>query len=444
MTAESKRPAQDATAETDHVITVGIIAPPGTAARHAEALGTKLPELLNQYVDTQVRWRAEALTDPLAGVGDELSMLDETEHIVHRNGWDLGVCLIDLPVYRHAGTPGRTGRLVVGDVSYHRGIAGLSLPPLGVWALRGRLRQAILRLIAELHTGSASSQPGDREQMSAKDTDRNGDQGDHADDAEPESPDEDQSEDEQTAEQRSPTAGPLMTKRTTNITVPTKRRQHELERGVDTRFISPNGRGHLRLWAAMIAQNRPWALFHNFTAVIAVAFATGAYGLIFQSVYYLTDYFGYGRLIVVMLLAMTAMVTWIIASHHLWEPLKPSRRLPMAPLYNWITVLTLSVAVLLTYAALYLLLLLAAVLFVPSAYLESTLGHAVGPGRYPLLAWIAASIATLAGALGAGLESDEAVRHATFGGRQQQRQQLIRSQRENESTDAQHETGSRR
>ncbi len=39
-------------------------------------------------------------------------------------------------------------------------------------------------------------------------------------------------------------------------------------------------------------------------------------------------------------------------------------------------------------------------------------GHAVGIGDYTELAWLASSLATLGGALGAGLETDEAVRQA--------------------------------
>lgn len=394
-------------------ITVGVIAPPGRANRHAEKLAEMLPQLLTERVDDRVSWSLRVITDPLAGLGDELEMLDETRRIVQREGWDFGVCLTDLPVYRVQGTPGHSGRLVVADVSYQRGIAALSLPPLGVWSLRTRLRQAILRLIGELQAGESYTQHRDRESALGDDTD-----------------------DETPQERESATAGQLMSRRFTTHTVPTRRRErHELEPGIDTRFVSPAWRGHLRMWMSMVAANRPWALFHNFTAVIALALATGVYGMIFQSVYYLTDYFGPIRLLVTMLGSMTAMVIWIILSHGLWEPtLKPAGSLPMAGLYNWVTVLTLIIAVWLAYAALYLLLLLAAVLFVPEPYLEKTLGHSVGAGRYFLLAWITTSIATLAGALGAGLESDEAVRQATFGIRQQSRQELVQRERGEQSS----------
>jgi crotonobetainyl-CoA:carnitine CoA-transferase CaiB-like acyl-CoA transferase len=46
--------------------------------------------------------------------------------------------------------------------------------------------------------------------------------------------------------------------------------------------------------------------------------------------------------------------------------------------------------------------------FVPGAYFQSTLRHPVGPGNY--LAWMATSLATVAGALGASLEHEDTVR----------------------------------
>ena len=46
--------------------------------------------------------------------------------------------------------------------------------------------------------------------------------------------------------------------------------------------------------------------------------------------------------------------------------------------------------------------------------LREALGHAAEVGDYVALAWMASSLATIAGGLGAGLESDEAVREAAY------------------------------
>jgi hypothetical protein len=396
-------------------VTVGVIAPPGAASRYAQELGETLPSMLADRVDGQAHWSVDVRTDALAGLGDESGMLDETRRILRRQSWDFGICLTDLPIYRHAGIPHRSGRLVVADVSHQRSIAALSLPPLGVWALRSRLRQAILRLIGELHARPKPTPSQDPESSTS--------------DGKREEPE------ETPAQRRSATAGQLMSERSTTWTVPTRRYEHrDIELGIDTRFVSPAGRGHLRVWVAMVAANRPWALFHNFSIVIALAFATGAYGLIFQSVYRLTDYWGLARLIATMVGSMAVMVVWFIISHHLWEPTSHQQgSLPMAELYNWITVLTLSFAIVMAYAALYLLLLLAAALAVPEVYLEQTLRHPVGASRYFLLAWITASVGTVAGALGAGLETDDAVRQATFGVRQRSRLKMVQDQQNDDS-----------
>ena len=50
-------------------------------------------------------------------------------------GWDLAICLTDLPVYRG-------GALVAADVSAERGVAGLSLPAMGAMRLRPKAREA--------------------------------------------------------------------------------------------------------------------------------------------------------------------------------------------------------------------------------------------------------------------------------------------------------------
>ena len=59
--------------------------------------------------------------------------------------------------------------------------------------------------------------------------------------------------------------------------------------------------------------------------------------------------------------------------------------------------------------------------FVPGAYFQSTLKHSVGLGDYVTLAWMAASLATVAGALGASLEHEVKVREAAYGYRQRRR-----------------------
>ncbi len=152
---------------------------------------------------------------------------------------------------------------------------------------------------------------------------------------------------------------------------------------VDARFAAPGPLGHLRLWSGMVLANRPWKMLPAFKGAIAAAFATGAYVLAISSMWLLADAVGFWRLLLLMVTAIVAMVVWIIIAHHLWERPEDRERREWATLYNGVSVLTISAAVLLAYAILFLLLFVAAWIFVPGGYFQSTLKHPVGIGRVP-------------------------------------------------------------
>jgi hypothetical protein len=147
---------------------------------------------------------------------------------------------------------------------------------------------------------------------------------------------------------------------------------------VDVRFVAPGARGHLRLLSGMVLANRPWRLFPSFKGALAAAFATAAYVLVIPTIWMVADAVGWARLLALMVAAIVAMVLWIIVAHHPWK--RPSDRelRHWAALYNGVTALTITVAVLVAYAVLFALVLLAAGVFAPSAYFQSTLKHPVG------------------------------------------------------------------
>jgi hypothetical protein len=82
------------------------------------------------------------------------------------------------------------------------------------------------------------------------------------------------------------------------------------------------------------------------------------------------------------------------------------------------------------YAILYLLTLLAAVVVIDGGYLAARLGHPTGFQTYATVAWLAASIGIVAGALGSSLEGEDEVRRATYSQREQQRQARDRAAEE--------------
>ena len=393
MTGEGRTRRQERSLSTSAsrakagVVRLGLIPAPDIPEKIARELASELPDLLANRVDGSVSWDVPVVVDPLTGaVREAPEILDGCRERMLREGWDLAICLTDLPVYSD-------GRLVVADVSAKREVAGLSLPALGATRLRPRTREATLRLAHELY--ARTKQPG---------SDGSPPQGSH------------------TAE----FVGPFR-----RLDPPDEDMR---ETGVDVRFAATGARGHLRLWAGMVLANHPWKMLPAFKGAIAAAFATGAYALVITTLWILSDSVGFWRLLLLMITAIVAMVVWIIISHHLWERPQGREEQKWAALYNGVTVLTISLAVLLAYAALFALVFLAAWVFVPGAYFQTILKHPVGFGEYLTLSWLAASLATVAGALGSSLEDEDTVREAAYGYRQRRRSEA--NDREDGSDDS--------
>lgn len=91
-------------------------------------------------------------------------------------------------------------------------------------------------------------------------------------------------------------------------------------------------------------------------------------------------------------------------------------------LFNVVTITTLAIGIAALYLALVLILALAAAVTIPPAAFEKQVSASPTVGEYARLAWFAASVATVGGALGSLVESDQAVRDAAYrprGGRQE-------------------------
>ena len=173
--------------------------------------------------------------------------------------------------------------------------------------------------------------------------------------------------------------------------------------------------GHLRLLSGMVGANRPWRAFSGLSSAVVAAFGTGAYALLSTSIWQLSGQLGWPRLGAIMVCAVTAMVAWLITGHHLWEKAEIGKRRKDATLYNAATALTLGIAVLCGYAAMFVLLYGVAALLIEGGVFKDNAGHAASVGAYAALAWLGAAIGTVAGALGSKLENIDEVRHATYG-----------------------------
>jgi hypothetical protein len=84
-------------------------------------------------------------------------------------------------------------------------------------------------------------------------------------------------------------------------------------------------------------------------------------------------------------------------------------------------VITLTIGVAIFHTGLFILLLLAAWWTLPPQMVAQNIGHPVGFSTLLMMAWLVAAVATLGGALGSGMEEDDAVKAAAYGARQRQR-----------------------
>jgi uncharacterized membrane protein len=283
-------------------------------------------------------------------------------------GWDFVICLTDLPL--HLGR-----RPVTAHASVALGVGVVSLPALGAVDLEHRVRQAALRLIDGLL--------GERTDRRAK-------------------------------------AGGARRRRLSRM----RTRLHLLSSPVgyadveDDRtiqFVTAVGRGNFRLLVGMVRANRPWRLISGLSRALVGALGTTAFGLASTGVWRLADGMGWARLIALSLGSVAVTCTSLIVVHQLWERSPGPGARERVVLFNLATAITITLGVLTLYLALLVIITGAAVTLIAPGVLEGEVHHSVDAADYFRLAWVVTSLATLGGALGGAVESDEAVRAAAYG-----------------------------
>jgi len=182
-----------------------------------------------------------------------------------------------------------------------------------------------------------------------------------------------------------------------------------------------SGRG--RVLSGMVLANRPWLLAPGLKSALVAALATGAVATVDSTVWLLAGSLSGWRLGVAMIASIAIVVGWIVIDGELWDrPADDSADArDRSRLYNTSTLLTLTIGVLLCYLALYVVNLAWALFVLDPAVMGNLLGTSLDYGDVFVLVWFVASAATIGGALGTGLESDEAIRAAAYSKREEDR-----------------------
>ncbi|MFC8045801.1 hypothetical protein [Nocardia sp. NPDC057353] len=340
-------------------VVLGVVAAPGPAFELArqhlgdEAFAAGLGARL-AGAEWEVELVEDRLVTPPAGDGEIVAAARE---LMLARGWDVVIGVTDLPLHERR-------RPVLAHASPLHGVAVVSIPALGPRGRGRRLNEVAAELVARL----LGHDPDDPD--SAGSTDRE-----------------------------------LI------------RRVREL--GTDTEpgasaFTARVLTGNLRLITGMVRANQPWRLTLRLSRALAAAAAAGVFALITSDIWRMADTFGAVRSTLAMVGSIVAIAATLVIGAQLWERAPGRRMREQVAMFNIATVATVLIGVGAFYLALFgLAVLAAAFLVVPAGFAEA-LGHPVGIGDYLELAWLTCSLATVGGALGAGLEDDDTVREAAY------------------------------
>lgn len=193
----------------------------------------------------------------------------------------------------------------------------------------------------------------------------------------------------------------------------------------------PRRSGRWRLLLGMVLANRPWLLVPGLKSALVAALTTGGIATINSTVWQLAGSLPLWRLVIAMIASMALVVGWLVIDGKLWD--RPEDESPEARersrLYNTSTLVTLSVGVTICYIALYVLNLVWALFVLDPAVMSGNALRSPGYADIFLLAWFVASVATVGGALGSGLESEDAIRAAAYSKREEERRTRLAEDR---------------
>jgi hypothetical protein len=342
-------------------VKLGLIVSPAIDQVAADELAAELGAALAERYP-EVEWELDVVTDPLAEPPVHLTeLVSAARRLLLDADWDLAVAITELPLRL-------AHRTLLSHASRTHGVALVSLPALGVLRRRRRLYDVVADAVGTL--------VGDPERGRAA----------------------------QSAAAR----------------LGVERRLAELAGDVDVDddggavYVARVITGNLRLLAGMVGANHPWRLVGRLWRAILAAIAAVAFGLVQVEVWRIAASLGPLRLAIAALASIVAGSVTLIAGHHLWEGVPDPRVREQVTLFNLATTATVVLGITALYFFVFVASLLAALLLIEPSLLSEVLGRDSNGWDYVRVALLVSTLGTVGGALGATVETDEAVREAAY------------------------------
>ena len=358
VTAERCRSTADpAEPLSDAELLIGLVVSPSLSAVLGPEVTTSVRKILVQRYPG-VRWQLKMAEDRLVDPPTEtLDLLEAARNRVLEENWDLAVVLTEIPL--------KTGRRpVLTQLSPVHGVGLVSVPALGAVHVRQKVQETTVHVVGQLLGYDAEDLNAQRDLA---------------------------------------------------------RRAHQLSTDLDERpddnvvqFTARVLSSNVRLLLGMIRANQPWAFVARLSRALVVAAATGMLTLVASDLWVLAMAYGPVRLVLLAVMAIGAVSATLILGADLWE--RPRRRAQREQviLFNLATTATVAIGVVVFYLVLFILSWVGALLLIDEQVLAGVAGHPVNALDYAKISWLTASLATVGGALGAGLEDEDVVRAAAY------------------------------
>lgn len=353
--------------------TIGFIVAPGYTAQVTDSLSNKLPRALSNFGCDRIDWLIEQCMDRLTDAEDIDEIVSASTSYLKDKQWDYTIVWTDIPLFDNGG-------IVSTAVHVEKRLAIFSLPAFGCFFVKKRVLWALIQTI------SLFSNEFSLEKF------------------------------KQTSLNMILRTGILPLKNIFKDNVTSKHKRI---------IMRPKVMGKLQVVLGMTIANKPLKIMSSLSKVIVIAYTTGAFGLIFTTMWKLSNLFSIFRLTGLTLASIVGMLVWITIAHQLWERPYPSnckREKGLHHLYNSATLLTLFVSIIAYYAVLYVIFFMTSIILIPPDFYTKAvqLNETAGVVEYMRLAWFAASISTFASSIGAGLENEARIRAMTSGDRQKE------------------------